>query len=233
MKTPSNSAHLFRGMTSAKRRDLIEKLRSGEIGHAEARHIAVSDILSTLPPDLLPAIADLAKIPEGQRAGFRICVVDTLFDCWEMQEGVDTELDWRENESFARAIEALKSARQALAHMDESLRQALFWQVAKAEKGIDDFLTAFGELEPKRPLQRGKPRGKVKDPVSHKFVFRLIECASLHGGNLTFDKNVKEGTLVEALNELMPYLPEGVDPDKLSPTTLQRIKDAALARHGR
>jgi hypothetical protein len=75
MKTPSNSAHLFRGTTSAKRHDLIEKLRSGEIGLVEARQIAVSDILRKLPPDLLPAIADLAKIPRRPT-----CVVLYLCD---------------------------------------------------------------------------------------------------------------------------------------------------------
>ena len=231
MKTPSNSAHLFRGTTSAKRRDLIEKLRSGEIGLAEARHIAVSDILSKLPKDLLPAIADLAKIPEGQRAWFHICVVDALFDCWEMQEDVDTELDFRENESFARAIDALKFARQALAQMDESLRQALFWPVAHAEQGIDYFLTAFGELEPKRPIRRGKPRGKVHDPASHKFVSQLLDCASFNGGNLTFEKFAGKGTLKKALNKLVPYLPHGVDPNKLPLSTLQRIKSAQQKRY--
>jgi hypothetical protein len=44
---------------------------------------------------------------------------------------------------------------------------------------------------------------------------------------LTFDKNEEKGTLIEALRELAPYLPEGVHPDKLSPSNLQRIKDAA------
>ena len=231
MKTPSNSAHLFRGTTSAKRRDLIEKLRSGEIEPAEARHIAVSDILSKLPKDLLPAIADLAKIPEGQRAWFHICVVDALFDCWEMQEGVDTELDFRENELFARAIDALKFARQALAQMDESLRQALFWPVARAEQGIDDFLRAFGELEPKRPIRRGKPPGRVKDPASHKFVSQLLDCASFNGGNLTFEKFEGKGTLKKALNKLVPYLPHGVDPNKLPLSNLQRIKSAQQKRY--
>ena len=143
-----------------------------------------------------------------------------------MREDVDTELDFRENKSFARAIDALKFARQALAQMDKSLRQALFWPVERAEQGIDDFLTAFGELEPKRPIRRGRPPGTVKHPASHKFVFQLLDCAS-YGGNLSFEKFAGKGTLNKALNKLVPYLPDGLDPHKLPLTTLQRIKICA------
>ena len=115
--------------------------------------------------------------------------------------------------------------------MDKSLRQTLFWPVEHAEQGIDRFLTAFGELEPKRPIRRGKPRGKVKDPASHKFVSQLLDCASFNGGNLTFEKFAGKGTLKKALNKLVPYLPHGVDPNKLPLNTLQRIKSAQQKRY--
>jgi hypothetical protein len=53
----------------------------------------------------------------------------------------------------------------------------------------------------------------------------------MHGGHFTFRKNPKGGTLIEALKKLAPYLPEGVDPDELSPSTLQKIiKDAHQKR---
>jgi len=67
MEIPRNSTNAVRGTTSAKRHDLIEKVRSGEIGPEQARHIAVSDILVGLPNDLLPAIAELAKISENDQ----------------------------------------------------------------------------------------------------------------------------------------------------------------------
>ena len=230
-KSLGTSATVVRRRTSAKRDDLIEKLRSGEFVPEQARYIAVTDVLNGLPNDLLRGLAELADIPhapQARRRSFYGCVLDALWDCWNTREDIDAELYFRKNGSFANAIDALKSARQALAQIDASDRRAFFWPVAMAEQGMDYFLTALGELEPARPLRRrGKPPGKVKDSASHKFVLQLLKCAILHGGRLSFDKNVKEGALIEALNKLTPYLPQGVDPGKLSASTLQRIKDAA------
>jgi hypothetical protein len=227
MKIPSNSTNVVRGRTSVKRADLAEKVRSGELLPEQARHIALTDVLNPPPKDLLRGLAELAKIPDAppsRREGFNICVLNALFDFWDRKEDIHASLELKKNKSFAIAIETLKSARQALAQMDEPYRQAFFWPVAHAEQGIDDFLMAFGELEPKRPLRRrGKPTGKVGDPASNKFVLQLLESASLHGGHFTFRKYPKGGTLVEALKKLALYLPEGVDPDKLSSNTLQRI----------
>jgi hypothetical protein len=227
-----NSTNAFRGMTSAKRHDLIDKIRSGEIEPEEARHIAVTEILRELPGDLLPAIADLAKIPQDQREGFYIGVVDALFDCWEMQENIDESSKLQENKSFADAVATLKSAKQALTQLDESYRQAFWRLVALAEKHIDEFLhAALGQPELKREKQRGRPPGTVLRPAFSKFVFQLLDCASFNGGNLTFEKHQGRGTLKKALKKLAPYLPQGVAPVELPLTTLQRIKSAQRKRY--
>jgi hypothetical protein len=236
MKIPSNSTNVVRRRTSVKRADLAEKVRSGELLPEQARHIAVTDVLGTLPGDLLRELAELAEIPgapPSRREWFSIAVLNALFDYWDGKEDIHTNSVLKKNKSFARAIDALKYARQALAQIDESCRRAFFLPVAYAEQGIDDFLfVTSGELEPKRPVrQRGRPTGTVGDPPSRKFVFKLLESADLHGGHLTFQKDPKGGTLIEVLKKLAPYLPEGVAPHELSSATLQRIVDAYRERH--
>ena len=233
MKIPHKSADAIRGTTSAKRHELIEKVRSGEILPEQARHIAVGDILRELPKDLLPAIAELAKIPESRCEAFNIGVLNALFDCWETQENIDMSLELQENKSFGRAVDALKSARQALAQMDESYRQEFWWPVVLVEQDIDRFLlAALGQLEPKRQTRRqGRPVGKVKGRASQEFVFQLLDCAKFAEGNLTFEKHQGKGTLKKALKKLAPFLPRGIDPDKLPHATLQRIKSAQQRRY--
>ena len=236
MKTPSKSTNAVRGRTSVKRADLAEKVRSGELLPEQARHIAVTDVLGTLPGDLLRELAELAKIPDAppsRREWFNIAVLNALFDYWDRKENIHINLELEKNKSFARAIDALKYARQALAQIDESYRRAFFLPVAYAEQGIDEFFfMTSGELQPKRPIRRrGRPTGTVGDPASNKFVFELLESASVHGGHFTFQKNPKGGTLIEALKKLASYLPEGVDPHELSSATLQRIMHAYRERH--
>jgi hypothetical protein len=144
MKTPSKSTNVVRGRTSVKRADLAEKVRSGELLPEQARHIAVTDVLGTLPGDLLRELAELAKIPDAppsRREWFNIAVLNALFDYWDRKENIHTNLELEKNKSFARAIDALKYARQALAQIDESCRRAFFLPVAYAEQGIDEFFS--------------------------------------------------------------------------------------------
>jgi DNA-directed RNA polymerase specialized sigma24 family protein len=190
-----NSTNAFRGTTSAKRQDLIDKVRSGEIEPEEARHIAVTQSLSELPDDLLPAIADLANIPQDRREWFYTAVVNALFDCWEMQENVDESSKLQENKSFRDAVSALKSASQALNQLDELYRQAFWWRVALAEQHINEFLhAALGQGKLKREKRRGRSPGTVLRPAFSKFVFQLLDCASFNGGNLPFEKHQGRGT---------------------------------------
>lgn len=125
--------------------------------------------------------------------------------------------------------------------MDELAREAFRERILVVQEGIDEFLTALEEAktEPKRPLhsdplrQRGRPAGTVQNSASQDFVHKLLECASLNGGTFTLEKNIRRGTLIEALELLAPYLPKGVDPEKLHPSTLQRIMDAHRKRYGK
>jgi hypothetical protein len=222
-KVARNTADTVRGKTSAKRHDI----RIGKPDPETARRIAAHEVVARFCDKSLSKLIELARVPKARRDAFWWDLGDVLLDFLLTQANIHANLELLKNASFARAVGALKSARQALAQIDDAPREAFRGWISIAEEGVEEFLASVGELELKRPRRRGKPPGKFRDPVAHKIVFRLVECAVFHGGKLTFDKNIKEGTLMEALGELAPYLPEGVHPDKLSPPTLQRIKDAA------
>ena len=222
-KVARNTTGAVRGKTSAKRQDI----RIGEPDPETARRMAANEVVSRFCAESLPKLIELARVPNVRRDAFWWDAGDILSDLLLTQGNIHANLELLKNASFAKAVNALKSARQALAQIDDAPREAFRGYVSIAEEAVHDFLASVGELEPKRPRRRGRPSGKFHDPVSNEFVFRLVECAVFNGGKLTFDKNTKEGTLIEALRELAPYLPEGVDPDKLSSATLQRIKDAA------
>lgn len=56
------------------------------------------------------------------------------------------------------------------------------------------------------------------------FVKGLLTSVDEAGGTLTLDKNLGEGTLIEALSVLKPYLPQEFRITEVSPSTLQRWK---------
>jgi hypothetical protein len=121
--------------------------------------------------------------------------------------------------------------------LGEPLRELSFtvWLLARL------FSRATGEVPPlvaglaKLPVRPGRKRGAVKDSAFASFVFYLHVSTAVAGGKLTLDKNrnFKDGTLVEALKILRPYLPRGVIPDDLTLhlATLQRIKTAQSKAH--
>jgi hypothetical protein len=238
---PNSEMDMVRGKTSAKRHDVVEKVRTGEPDPEDARRIAALEVVRQFSQGAIRKLADLAHVPKAHRDGFWWAVGDALFDCSLTQGDIRANLELQRNASFASAVEALKSARQALARMDESAREAFRGRFLAVQEAIDEFLTALEGLktEPKQPLrsdtlgQRGRPAGTVKDRASQEFVYKLLECATLHGGRFTLEKNIRRGTLIEALELLAPYFPEGVAPEKLSSSTLQRILDAHRRRYGK
>jgi hypothetical protein len=69
-----------------------------------------------------------------------------------------------------------------------------------------------------------KPR--VKDQMLRELVFGLLHAAQETGGKLDFNKNNESGALAETLRLLRDgnYLPPGLVPDPLRPSTIQRLK---------
>ena len=75
-----------------------------------------------------------------------------------------------------------------------------------------------------RRRQRGEPPGKLKHPLFQHFVCALLITTRRSGGRFTLEKNIRTGTLIDAIKLLTPYLPEGVVPKRLPSSTLQRLK---------
>jgi hypothetical protein len=88
------------------------------------------------------------------------------------------------------------------------------------------FSIAVGKSPPKGPDRNPAARSRtVKDVISQNFVRNLLIDADQTGGTLTFEKNAGRGTLIDAIKLLTEHLPEGIAPEKLSMSTLQRIKN--------
>jgi hypothetical protein len=87
------------------------------------------------------------------------------------------------------------------------------------------FSIAVGKSPPKGLGKSSAARNRtVKDVISQNFVRDLLIDADQTGGTLSLEKNIPKGTLIDAIDVLTEHLPEGVAPEKLSVSTLQRIK---------
>jgi hypothetical protein len=79
--------------------------------------------------------------------------------------------------------------------------------------------------QPPEPPVPGRPSGTVKNWIFQNFASDLLISTMGAGGKLTHEKNIRKGSLIEAISTLAHCLPDGfVLP--LSPSTLQRLKDA-------
>jgi hypothetical protein len=87
------------------------------------------------------------------------------------------------------------------------------------------FSILVGKSPPKAPDRNPGARSRtVKDVISQNFVRDLLIDADQPGGTPTIEKNIGRGSLIDAIKLLTEHLPEGVAPEKLSWSTLQRIK---------
>jgi hypothetical protein len=175
-KVARNTADAFGGKTSVKRLDI----RVGEPAPETARRMAAEEVVNRFCDKSLPKLIGLARVPKAGRDAFWWDAGDVLLD---FLLNVHPNLELLKNASFAKAVAALKSTKQKLAQIDDAPREAFQGWVSNAEEAVKELLPSIEELEPKRQRRRGRPPGKVRDPVSHKIVFRIVECAVFHGGN--------------------------------------------------
>jgi len=98
------------------------------------------------------------------------------------------------------------------------------------------FSLVTGKLPPRYPHQSPQSRrggkGTVKHPIFQNFVCDLLISTTAAEGNLTLDKNGKDGTLINAIEMLAFYLPDDFDPKSLSFSTFQRLKTRCKAGFG-
>jgi hypothetical protein len=187
-------------------------------------------------------LAELARVPEENRDGFRLAVFDAMIEAWEHDASREMAVSLDQNEVLSRAKNALRGARQALADLDEEcervgplgrggLAESQFWWrlpqlTAAIEQEMDRLFEWTQEAsEPPRPRAHriGRRPGTVKNSSFRVFVRKLRNAAKAHGGRLGLQKNIPKGALLEAIGILAPHLPDGFVPKRLSASTLQRI----------
>ena len=68
----------------------------------------------------------------------------------------------------------------------------------------------------------------VKDQPFKEIVFALMAAATEHRGKFTLDSTCKTGSLIDALDFIRPYLPDGAVPNEPPAGTIQKIKKQFL-----
>jgi hypothetical protein len=179
------------------------------------------------------SLAELALIPPENGDLFlrEVSYLHGQFCLLAMWDGDRVRLQARVNEVRAvahrlqRALLALES-RGELGLLDLHMERdhssdptALDWtgkQVEEFQRHLAKFLKGAQSLSTGALPKRGNGR-------TRSFMLRLLRAVECHGGNLTLDKNVGGGTLVEAQALLKALSPPGSWTD-LSVSTLQRLK---------
>lgn len=233
-KTPKTSGAPYGLDRTNKRRsgvaclDLVEKVQHGEVDPDQAKYIARLELFREIPRDFFLSLADLAKIPNtpGRRRWFQHQVHNVIHDVWDQQERLDTLDAAGKNDAYADAIDKLKSATLALARLKNTVdTEELWFSINTIQREINRFLEFSGADVPKpRPRNRGRPKGEVKDKALRRLVLELLDVAWFTGGNLSLEKNIGRGSLIEAIDQLERFLPDGAVPRPLPLATLQRIK---------
>jgi hypothetical protein len=174
--------------------------------------------------DVLRELAGLARVPKGKRVEFCRQVSNLISDMWTYDADRRALLVAKRNKSLSRAIDALQAARQAVAELDEGLREAARGPIVEIELGMTKFLACMRE-ESGPPRRRANARGRRPGRVNWMFgafVVKLRRAARAAGGRLGLQKNIEKGPLLEAIKILAPHLPDGFVPKPLSTSTLQR-----------
>jgi hypothetical protein len=172
----------------------------------------------------MPQLADLARVPktEEARTNFSRLIIRTLSGVWS-----DFELS---------AHPAWKNPRprpRDAASEEIAARTRTWYPSGDLEELLWPHEVEFAQNRPTRVHRRGRPRGRVKNREFQVFVRGLFLAAQRAGGRYTLEKNIREGTVIEAINILAPYLPDGFVPKNLPFSTLQRIKSRKRGHHSR
>jgi hypothetical protein len=174
--------------------------------------------------DVLRQLAELARVPKEKRVEFCRQVSNLISDMWTYDADRRALLVAKQNKSLSRAIAALQAARQAVAELDEELREAARELIVEIELGMTKFLACMREESGparRRADGRGRRPGRVNWMFAA-FVVKLRRAARAAGGRLGLQKNIEKGPLLEAIKVLAPHLPDGFVPKPMSTSTLQR-----------
>jgi hypothetical protein len=180
----------------------------------------------------MPQLADLARVPktEEARTNFSRLIVRTVQGVWSDFE-LNAHPAWknlrpRPRDAASEEIAARTRRPWYPSGLSERDLEELFWPWPL------DVLDGSEQIQP-QAHRRGRPRGRVKNREFQVFVRGLFLAAQRAGGRYTLEKNIREGTVIEAINILAPYLPDGFVPKNLPFSTLQRIKSRKRGHHSR
>jgi hypothetical protein len=191
-------------------------------------------------------ISAFARVPPSEREFFADCVCGIVREIWRHDS-----VPAKPGPALKKAAKAVRTLQQAQLEFDDADR-ALIWRILETKpvefdvqferlpqttsQLNDIFNSAVGTTN--RPDKGGPPctRGRKKGSVSvhnrglQKLVYELSLAALAAGGNLTFNKNFKKGSLNYALKALRRYLPAGVVPNVLPGTIQQWATDFNQSR---
>ena len=122
-------------------------------------------------------------------------------------------------QELANTLQALKKdEKETLLHFLPRHHQSTF----------DAFVTATHELADKARhicSLAGKPWGRLRQAAQRSFVTLLLDAADDGGGSLKLNSRSERGTLVHAIERLLPYLPQEIS-ESPSFSTLKRWRKA-------
>jgi hypothetical protein len=179
-------------------------------------------------------LADLARVPKTEEAReyFSRLIVRTLSGPWndlEFRTRYPTRKHPGPHDAASKDF-AVRTAAQTLrwlrhsSGLSERDLEELFWP--------SDVSADSERIQP-QALRRGRRPGTVKNRTFQSFVRGLFLAAERTGGRYTLEKNIGKGTVIEAIDILAPYLPDGFVPKNLPLSTLQRIKSTLSKRRNR
>jgi hypothetical protein len=199
-----------------------------------------------LPDNILQRLAEIGRVPLEQHEFFFELVRDNVETACQL-DGLGERLSTKRGKDLANAAITLYDALGSLNKSQRQLVEAtlsdgklIFDRISSdgvrgIEKTIHQLALLFclltGKSHPRFPHQtpdppsRGRKSGSVKNWIAQKFIWDLLISTTNAGGALTLEKNIKKGSLIDAVGLLTPYLPNRIALSRLSTSTLQRIKD--------
>jgi hypothetical protein len=198
-----------------------------------------------LPDKILRQLAEIGRVPSEQHDFFFETVRRDVETACQL-DGLVGGLSTKKGKTLANASMTLYDALGNLAKTERhflkatlSERELTFHRIS-SKGAIEEiiyqlallFCLLNGKAPPRPPWlspespSRGRRSGSVKNWIGQNFVWDLLIATTTADGGLTLEKNIRGGSLIEAVDLLAPYLPDRLALSRLSTSTLQRIKDA-------
>jgi hypothetical protein len=196
--------------------------------------------LPKLPGVVPERLAKLAKVPRNEQQDFCRRISDLVATLRKRDRRVTSS---KPSQALKRAAKAARDLQNNFEYMGKEDRDWLE-NILRSQMQFEDgkinhldltitnlailFSEAIGGPPPFPRIVRimfpKRIPPNVRDQFLRVLVFGLLSAARDSRGHFTFDKNPGSGTLAQALNLIRRYLPEGLVPDPLPFSTIQRLK---------